>query len=179
MLGSFNKVLVPLKVRHTLDCIAADTNYFNMYSHTGMDQEILKKGGALCRSPDFRFQMVLKTKKTLETVSFWRKTFFNFFFPYLYLMKTCRWNLINFSKFTNAFIKKKNIQLTLIQQSMKKENWEKLDFALEQNIFYSHLKYQSFFFNRSFCSRFFILQPFFDTWWHKKYQKGELGTANF
>ena len=56
--------------RHTLDWIAADTNYFNMYSHTGMDPEILKKEGALCRSPDFRFQMVLKTKKTLETVSF-------------------------------------------------------------------------------------------------------------
>ena len=29
MLGLFNKVSDPLNVRHTLDCIAADTNYLN------------------------------------------------------------------------------------------------------------------------------------------------------
>ena len=45
----------------------------------------------------------------------------------------------------------------------EKRKLRKVGHALEQNIFYSHLKYQSFFFNRSFCSRFFILQPFFDT----------------
>ena len=29
----FNKVSDPLKVRPTLDCIAADTNCLNIYSH--------------------------------------------------------------------------------------------------------------------------------------------------
>ena len=29
----FNKVSDPLKVRHALDCIAADTNYLNIYLH--------------------------------------------------------------------------------------------------------------------------------------------------
>ena len=33
MRGLFSKVLNPLKVRHTLDCIAAGTNYLNKYSH--------------------------------------------------------------------------------------------------------------------------------------------------
>ena len=43
---------------------------------------------------------------TLET------TYFKFS-PFLYLMKTCRWNLISFSKFTNGLIKKE-----------KKTQWE-------------------------------------------------------
>ena len=47
MRGFFSKVRDPLKVRHTLYCIAADTNYLNIYSHTGVDPEILKRGGAL------------------------------------------------------------------------------------------------------------------------------------
>ena len=31
MRGSFNNLSDPLKVRHTLDCIAADTNYLNIF----------------------------------------------------------------------------------------------------------------------------------------------------
>ena len=33
MRGLINKVSDPLKVRHTLDCIAADNNYLDTYSH--------------------------------------------------------------------------------------------------------------------------------------------------
>ena len=33
MCGLFNKVSDPLKVRHTLDFIAADTDYLNIYLH--------------------------------------------------------------------------------------------------------------------------------------------------
>ena len=49
------------------------------------DQEILKKGGALCRpswladEEKFRLQMVLKGQITLETRSFLAKYFFQYF----------------------------------------------------------------------------------------------------
>ena len=33
MRGLFNKVSHPLTLSQTLDCIAADTNYMNIYSH--------------------------------------------------------------------------------------------------------------------------------------------------
>ena len=63
MRGFFSKVRDPLKVRHTLYCIAADTNYLNIYSHTGVDPEILKRGGRsrppfLNDEESFSFQMV-------------------------------------------------------------------------------------------------------------------------
>ena len=31
MLGLFNRLSHPLKIRHTFDCIAADINYLNIY----------------------------------------------------------------------------------------------------------------------------------------------------
>ena len=33
MCGLFNNVSNPLKVWHTIDCVAADTNYLNIYLH--------------------------------------------------------------------------------------------------------------------------------------------------
>ena len=49
-----------------------------------------------------------KAKITLETKDFWQNISFNIykFSPFSYIMKACRWNLINFSKFTNAFKRK-------------------------------------------------------------------------
>ena len=49
-----------------------------------------------------------KAKITLETKDFWQNISFNIFkfSPFSYIMKACRWNLINFSKFTNAFRRK-------------------------------------------------------------------------
>ena len=54
------------------------------------------------------FRLSKKAKITLEDISFWQKTsitIFNFF-PFLYTMKACQYNLINFSKFENALIRK-------------------------------------------------------------------------
>ena len=53
-------------------------------------------------------------KITLETTCFWRNISISIFkfSPFLYTMKSSRWNLVNFSKFTNA-----------------KENWEKMNFV--------------------------------------------------
>ena len=33
MRGLFNKVSDPLKIRHTLDCIAGDINYLNIFTY--------------------------------------------------------------------------------------------------------------------------------------------------
>ena len=49
------------------------------------------------------FRWSKNAKITLETISFCQNIFFSIFkvSRFLYTMKTCRWNLINFSKFTN------------------------------------------------------------------------------
>ena len=135
MRGFFNKVWDPLMVWHALDCIAADTNYLNIYSHTGSRD--FEKGGVLCRPPwledekIFGFQMVWKGQKNVWNDKFLAKYFFQYFqyfSPYLYLMKACRLNLTNFFKIHKRFDKEREI--TLIQWSMKKENWQKLGFVL-------------------------------------------------
>ena len=84
-----------------------------LFISIGADPKILKKGGVCLH--DWTTQKILgfrwfkKTKITLETVSFWRNTSLSIFrfSPFLYLMKACRWNLINISKFTNALIEKR------------------------------------------------------------------------
>ena len=95
-------------------------------SKAGADSDILKMGGALCLPPwlddeeNFRFQMVLK--KILA------KYFFQYFqiFSIFISNESLPWNLTNFSKFTNAFIKKE-IKHSHSSQ-WEKNNWEKLDF---------------------------------------------------
>ena len=49
------------------------------------------------------FRWSKNAKITLETISFCQNIFFSIFkvSRFLYTMKTCRWSLINFSKFTN------------------------------------------------------------------------------
>ena len=76
------------------------------------------------------FRWSKKAKITLETISFWQSISISIFkfSPFLYTMKTCRWNLINFSKFANALIRKEKKHLCSSQ--WEKKNWEKLDFVL-------------------------------------------------
>ena len=65
------------------------------------------------------FRWSKKAKITLETISFWQNISISIlkFCPFLYTMKACQWNLINFSKLANALIR-------------KEKSWEKLDFVL-------------------------------------------------
>ena len=60
-------------------------------------------------------------KITLETISFWQNISVSIFkfSPLFYTMKACQWNLIKFSKFTNALISKEKKRL--MEQSMRKE----------------------------------------------------------
>ena len=81
------------------------------------------------------FRWSKKAKITLETISFWQNISISIFkfSSFLYTMKTGRWNLINFSKFASALIRKEKKQL-------RSSQWErKTD------------KFWTLFYNRLFC----------------------------
>ena len=81
----------------------------------GEDPEILKSGG------DFLgFTWSKKAKIALETISFWQNISIKIlkFSPFLYTVKACQLNLINF-KILKPFDKER--EQTLIQQLMRKE----------------------------------------------------------
>ena len=73
------------------------------------------------------FRWSKKAKITLETTSCWQNisTSIFKFSPYLHTIKACQWNVMNFSKFANAFIRKEKKRLCSSQ--WEKKNWEKLD----------------------------------------------------
>ena len=72
------------------------------------------------------FRWSKKAKIPLETISFWWNiSISTFSFSlFLYIMKGCRWNLINFSKFTNALITKEKKHSYSSQWENK--NWAKV-----------------------------------------------------
>ena len=92
--------------------------YLIHIKNTGADPEILKRGGTLCRPPWLADEDILgfwwseKAKIKLETISFWQNISISIlkFCPFLYTMKACQWNLINFSKLANALIRKEKIE---------------------------------------------------------------------
>ena len=72
------------------------------------------------------FRWSKKAKIPWETISFWWNiSISTFSFSlFLYIMKGCRWNLINFSKFTNALIRKEKKHSYSSQWENK--NWAKV-----------------------------------------------------
>ena len=141
------------------------------------------KGGALMDGHHVRstkkilgFRWSKKAKITLKTISFRQNISSSFFkfSPFLCTMKACLWNLINFSKFWNALIRKE--KKTLMQQSMGKEKLRKVGLCFITGCFIK-------LFNMIII--FFILQAhsqsnfsFLISGWCKKYQKGKLEKAN-
>ena len=75
------------------------------------------------------FRWSKKAKITLKNVfgEIFLSVFLNCLYFYI-LWKPCRWNLINFSKFTNTLVRKEKKQPYRSQR--EKKNWVKLDFAL-------------------------------------------------
>ena len=74
----------------------------------GEDPEILKRGG------DFlNFRWSKKAKIALGTIRYWQNISIIIlkFSPFLYTVKACQLDLINFSKFSNPLIKKENKHL--------------------------------------------------------------------
>ena len=99
---------------------------------TGADREVAVNDGnhGWPTKKILGFRWSKKAKITLETISFWQNISISIFkfSPFLYTMKACQWNLINFSKFANALIRKEKKHLCSSQ--WEKKNWEKLDFVL-------------------------------------------------
>ena len=113
-----------------------------------------------------------KAKLTLETISFWQNISISIFkfSPFLHTMKACQWNLINFSKFANALIKKEKKHWC--SRQWEKKNWEKLDFFITG----CFIKSFNIMINQ-FCS---VLQAhsqpnfyFLISGWRTNYQKGK------
>ena len=76
------------------------------------------------------FRRSKRAKITLETIKCWQNISISIFkfSPFLYTMKACQWNLVNFSKFTNALTKKEKKHLH--SRQWEKKNWGKLGLAL-------------------------------------------------
>ena len=76
------------------------------------------------------FRWHKKGKNNLKNYGFLVKYFLQYFhiFSMLYITKACQWSLINFSKFTDALIRKEK-KLSYSSQREKKK-WEKLEFVL-------------------------------------------------
>ena len=115
-------------------------NIIHIYIHiSGVDSQVFKRGGALWRPPwlaeeqSFRLQMVWKGKSNARNHTFFANISIRIFkfSPFLCTMNACQWNLINFSKFANAFITKEKKHLWSGQ-------WEK---KICWTLFYNRLFY--------------------------------------
>ena len=75
-------------------------------------------------------------KITLETISFWQNISISIFkfSLFLYAIKACQWNLINFSKFGKRFDKERK-KKHLCNSQRDKKNREKLDFSVYNRFF--------------------------------------------
>ena len=76
------------------------------------------------------FRSSKRAKITLETIKCWQNISMSIFkfSSFLHTMKACQWNLVNFSKFTNALTKKEKKHL--YSRQWEKKNWGKLDLVL-------------------------------------------------
>ena len=95
-----------------------------------------------------------KAKITLETIGFWQNISLSIFkfSPFIYTVKACQWNLINFSKFwkTPCLGKRKTTCSAVNEKRKNEKSWTLL-------LFYSPLIWQLiiFLFRKLICSPVF------------------------
>ena len=141
-----------------------------------MNAAILERGGALYighhGKPMKKILGLKRSKKakiTLETIIFLQNISISTlnFFPFLYTMKACQWNLINFSEFENTVIRKE--KKTLMQQSMTKEKLRKAGLCFITGCFIKpfNMIIGHFLISRAHPWHKFC---FLISGWHKKYQ---------
>ena len=123
-----------------------------------------------CCQRNSKFQMVLKVKITLEAISFWRNISFSIFkfSPFSYIMKACRWNFINFSKFANTFKKRGK---TLIQQSVRTEKLRKVELGFVIILLIIFFVQQVFLFTLLFLFRKLVRGAVFAFWFQDDARK--------
>ena len=159
-----------------------NVSYAKLGIVSGADPDILKRSGTLCRPSWWSTKEILsfrwskKAKTTSETIRFWQNISISIFkcSPFLYTIKVCQSNLIRFSKFVNALIKKRK---KLMQLSMRKEKLRKARLCFITGGFIKSFN--------MIINHFFVLQAhsqpnfcFLISGWRKKYQKGKKGTSN-
>ena len=107
---------------------------------------------------DFRWSK--KAKMTSETISFWQNIYISIlkFSPFLYSMKPFNEIFFNFSKFTNALIKKEKKYSCNSQWEMK--NWENLYFVITDCSVkpFKMIINQIFYFGSSFAAQFLLYE---------------------
>ena len=110
------------------------------------------------------FRWSEKAKITVETISFWQNISINIFkfSSFLYTLKVCQWNIINFSKFTNALIRKE-------KKHLRSGQWEKKNWG-NWTLFYNMIINHFFFISQAHSQPKFC---FLISEWQKKYQKGK------
>ena len=109
----------------------------------------------------FRFQMVQKGQNNARTYTFQAKYSISIFkfTPFLCAMNACQLNLINFSKFGNALIRKE--KKTLMQQSIRKEKLRKVGLYFITACFiktFNRIIIHFFCFASSFAAQFLLLE---------------------
>ena len=125
-----------------------------------------------CLTNKLKFHMIF-TCKNFMLSNLTRKNFFCFRKWYGGWGKACQWNLINFSQFANALIKKEKKHLRSSQWETKKRG--KLDFAFV--LYFLNMIINLFFVSQAhsqpnFC---FLIPP---EMMMPEISKGEVGTAN-
>ena len=109
---------------------------------SGANPEILKRREAPCLPPwladeeNLGFRWSKKTKITLQTKSL-AKHFFQYFQIFIY-NESLPTKSYQFFKIYKSFYKQRG--KTVIQQSMRKKNWKKLEFVLFNRLIYEALE---------------------------------------
>ena len=124
---------------------------------------VVHHGWPIRKILDFRWSK--EAKITLETISFWQNISISIFkfSSFLYAMKACEWNLINFLKFVNALITK---------EKMRKEKLRKVGLSFTIGCFiksFNMIINHFFDFQAHSQPNFCLLK----SGWRKKYQKGK------
>ena len=116
-----------------------------------------------CLTNKLKFHMIF-TCKNFMLSNLTRKNFFCFRKWYGGWGKACQWNLINFSQFANALIRKEKKRLRSSQWETKKR--EKLDFAFV--LYFLNMIINHFFVSQAHSQPNFC---FLISGWRQKYQK--------
>ena len=116
-----------------------------------------------CLTNKLKFHMIF-TCKNFMLSNLTRKNFFCLRKWYGGWGKACQWNLINFSQFANALIRKEKKRLRSSQWEMKKR--EKLDFAFV--LYFLNMIINHFFVSQAHSQPNFC---FLISGWRQKYQK--------
>ena len=124
----------------------------NEYPEAGADPEILKKGALKVGHHGWPTKKILGFRWSKKAKINWQYISISIFkfSPFLCTIEAYRWNLFNFSKFTNSLIRKE--KECSYSSHWEKKSWEKLYFVPELIVLQSLLKRHLIIFSYFACS---------------------------